>query len=134
MKNFMFACVGACALACAFYFAALGAAQLEHGAGPTQPHQDRVVPDAEATKPTHDALNSEPARDTAGGRGGVTVTQGRWTIVNGTPEQARNIMLLDTATGETWVVCESADGSTGWCRLERSDSRGTSPKPEPSGK
>lgn len=31
---------------------------------------------------------------------------GRFQIVNGTPDMARNIMLLDTETGDAWVACE----------------------------
>jgi len=45
---------------------------------------------------------------------------GRWQIVNGTPEQAGNIMLLDSATGQTWVICTDEQGTRIWCSLERS--------------
>ena|SRR5258705_7463881 len=43
---------------------------------------------------------------------------GRWQIVNGTPEAARNIMLLDTETGDSWITCNGPEG-TGWCMLPR---------------
>ncbi|WP_310569323.1 hypothetical protein [Gemmatimonas sp.] len=45
---------------------------------------------------------------------------GRFVIVNGTPELARNIMLLDTQTGRTWIACTAKDvGSTdsNWCSM-----------------
>lgn len=46
---------------------------------------------------------------------------GRYQIVNGTPGFARNIMLLDTRTGRSWVTCESKDAgtatSTNWCAM-----------------
>jgi hypothetical protein len=43
---------------------------------------------------------------------------GRFQIVNGTPEMAHNIMLLDTWTGRTWMTChDSSSGNDGWCPL-----------------
>jgi hypothetical protein len=30
---------------------------------------------------------------------------GRFQIVNGTPEFAKNIMLIDTQTGDSWIAC-----------------------------
>lgn len=57
------------------------------------------------------------------GRGGQPVVggapNGRFQIVNGTPEMTRNIMLLDTFTGDTWILC-TTEGATGWCRMPRS--------------
>jgi hypothetical protein len=44
---------------------------------------------------------------------------GRWQIVNGTPEMSRNIMLLDTQTGDSWIVCSDSKGVTYWCSLSR---------------
>ena len=44
---------------------------------------------------------------------------GRFQIVNGTPELTRNIMLLDTVTGDTWILC-TTEGASGWCRMPRS--------------
>lgn len=44
--------------------------------------------------------------------------EGRFVIVNGTPDLARNIMLLDTATGESWVSC-TGRGVSGWCKQPR---------------
>jgi hypothetical protein len=41
----------------------------------------------------------------------------RYQIVNGTPAYARNIMLLDTQTGTSWISCNGADGETSWCIL-----------------
>ena len=46
---------------------------------------------------------------------------GRYQVVNGVPSMARNIMLLDTKTGKTWVVCASKDPTvyteTNWCAM-----------------
>ena len=53
--------------------------------------------------------------------------EGRFRVVNGTPEMARHIMLLDTATGQTWVVCDFESGSMGWCRMPKSEVPSTSP-------
>jgi len=47
---------------------------------------------------------------------------GRFQIVNGTPEFASNITLLDTATGDTWLKCTWEDDTSGWCKMRRSDS------------
>ena len=47
---------------------------------------------------------------------------GRWQIVNGTPEITRNIMLLDTETGNSWVTCNGPHGETYWCVITKSDS------------
>ena len=44
---------------------------------------------------------------------------GRFQIVNGTPGYARNIMLLDTETGASWLTCNGEEGATGWCSLPR---------------
>jgi hypothetical protein len=38
--------------------------------------------------------------------------EGRYQIVNGTPELTRNIMLLDTWTGNTWIVCEDKEAAS----------------------
>ena len=38
-------------------------------------------------------------------------------IVNGTPEYAVNIMLLNTHTGESWVNCRGEGGENGWCPM-----------------
>jgi hypothetical protein len=109
MKNFMFACVGLCALAVAFYFASLGTAQMRapsDSGSPPSMSPERVA-----------AIDAMVAAKRA-----ADLAIGRWTIVNGTPDMARHIMLLDTATGDSWIVCDSEDGATGWCRLERGDS------------
>ncbi len=44
---------------------------------------------------------------------------GRFQIVNGTPEMTRNIMLLDTVSGDSWILC-TTEGAQGWCRMPRS--------------
>lgn len=41
---------------------------------------------------------------------------GRYQVVNGTPDVARNIMLLDTASGDTWIYCNE---SPSWCKMPR---------------
>jgi hypothetical protein len=46
---------------------------------------------------------------------------GRFQIVNGTPDLTRNIMLLDTETGDSWILCVTGDNSDGWCRMQRSN-------------
>jgi hypothetical protein len=56
---------------------------------------------------------------------------GRFQIVNGTPEMSRNIMLLDTVTGDTWLYCTLVGGSAGWCKMSRSEVGTVTPeKPE----
>jgi hypothetical protein len=52
---------------------------------------------------------------------------GRYQIVNGTPEYAANIMLLDTATGDSWIKCASEEVGSLWCKMPRSNDA-TSPK------
>lgn len=44
---------------------------------------------------------------------------GRFQIVNPTPQYLRNVMLIDTVTGESWVSCTSKDDQAGWCALPR---------------
>jgi hypothetical protein len=46
---------------------------------------------------------------------------GRYQVVNGTPEIARNIMLLDTVTGDSWILCVGVNDETTWCKIPRSD-------------
>jgi len=43
---------------------------------------------------------------------------GRYQIVNGTPELAHNIMLLDALTGKTWEVCK-IDKEDAWCGMHQ---------------
>lgn len=52
---------------------------------------------------------------------------GRYQIVNGTPELSKNIMLLDTQTGRSWVSC-TVDGQDAWCSQHRYDEGETIPK------
>ena len=60
-----------------------------------------------------------------------SLTSGRYQIVNPEPEgTARNkIMLLDTATGKSWIYCTTKDedgGVTpGWCAMFQSDRTAT---------
>jgi hypothetical protein len=56
----------------------------------------------------------------------VSSAGGRFQVVNGTPDQARNIMLLDSTTGDTWVACADAE-TRGWCRLLRSNATASAP-------
>ncbi|SRR5258708_4171790 len=44
---------------------------------------------------------------------------GRWQIVNPSPPMMRTIMLLDTATGQTWISCETKEAGTAWCDMHR---------------
>ncbi len=55
---------------------------------------------------------------------------GRWQIVNGTPELAHNIMLLDTQTGDTWITCGNKE-STDWCSMSRGYVQAAPKPPEP---
>jgi hypothetical protein len=52
----------------------------------------------------------------------ITNRGGRFQVMNGTPQFARNIMLIDTQTGQTWVVCETKNASsttnTNWCAMD----------------
>ena len=59
----------------------------------------------------------------------VSPAFGRYQIVNGTPEYAANIMLLDTATGDSWINCSSEDIGSMWCKMPRSNGT-TSAKPK----
>jgi len=43
---------------------------------------------------------------------------GRYQVVNGTPEMAKNIMLLDTWTGETWILCGPLNDLGQWCHMQ----------------
>lgn len=45
----------------------------------------------------------------------------RYAVVNGTPQMTRNIMLLDTETGRTWIICGGNDAGTvpSWCPMAR---------------
>jgi hypothetical protein len=45
---------------------------------------------------------------------------GRFQIVNGTPTMTRNIMLLDTQAGTSWVFCTGHNGADTWCVIPRS--------------
>lgn len=48
---------------------------------------------------------------------------GRYQIVNGLPSMARDIMLLDTKTGRTWILCTTKDSTattdSNWCSMKQ---------------
>lgn len=48
---------------------------------------------------------------------------GRWQIVNPTPSVARDTMLIDTQTGETWILCVNEEGGSNWCFVPKTKSR-----------
>ena len=54
---------------------------------------------------------------------------GRYQVVNGTPDSGRNIMLLDTVQGISWIVCDSDTNGVGWCRMPKTDNTAAAPKP-----
>lgn len=62
--------------------------------------------------PAHVAFGQPPRAPSPPIVGGAP--NGRYVIVNGTPELTRNIMLLDTVTGRTWIIC-TVDGTAAWC-------------------
>jgi hypothetical protein len=57
------------------------------------------------------------ARSNATQTRGTPTDPGRWQIVNGTPELARNIMLLDTETGDSWITYNDPQAGVGWCTM-----------------
>jgi hypothetical protein len=81
-------------------------------AGQIGASQDTLPPRVEVPRPSQPAPVSEI---------------GRFQVVNGTPQYAMNIMLLDTVTGDTWIKCGSPETSDTWCKVNRTDSE-TSPK------
>lgn len=46
---------------------------------------------------------------------------GRFRIVNGMPSMMKSVMLLDTQTGKSWVLCNAKDSAattdSGWCAM-----------------
>jgi hypothetical protein len=60
------------------------------------------------------ARPSPPSQPVVGG-----APNGRFQVVNGLPEYATYIMLLDTMTGETWMLCRNTEGDSGWCKMPR---------------
>ena len=44
---------------------------------------------------------------------------GRYQVTNGTPSMSRNIMLLDTVTGHTWILCTDQGGNSAWCKMPK---------------
>lgn len=59
---------------------------------------------------------------------------GRWQIVNPTPNMVRNTMLLDTQTGQAWVTCLDDAGHVAWCGPVKRTSGTITPgsdKPDP---
>jgi hypothetical protein len=59
------------------------------------------------------------ARPNATQTRGTPTDTARRQIVNGTPEVARNIMLLDTQTGDSWITCHDSQAVVGWCMMFR---------------
>jgi hypothetical protein len=57
----------------------------------------------------------------AGAAIGTIPTTGRFQVVDPTPDIVRNVTLLDTATGETWLLCNGKDGTV-WCVVPRTES------------
>lgn len=53
---------------------------------------------------------------------------GRYQVTNPTPSIARNSMLLDTATGQTWVLCLTPTSETEWCAMDRSSATASTAK------
>lgn len=51
----------------------------------------------------------------------VSLSAGRWQVVNGTPENRNTIMLLDTATGATFILCNerpsTLEPAGAWCGM-----------------
>jgi hypothetical protein len=64
----------------------------------------------------------------------VAQPNGRWQIVNPTPEYVGHTMLLDTQTGRIWEVC-TVDKKQSWCAMHRYEEGEVSPvtEKEPSG-
>jgi hypothetical protein len=58
----------------------------------------------------------------------VSLVNGRWQVVNGAPEFKGMVMLLDTATGDTWQSCLTEDQESGWCKMFRSTAGAVSKK------
>ena len=50
-------------------------------------------------------------------------TVGRFQIVNGTPAMSRNVMLLDTLTGDSWQICGANKSINEWCLMARESAK-----------
>lgn len=48
---------------------------------------------------------------------------GRYQVVNPTPDRAMHIMLVDTQTGQTWMIC-MVEGESQWCPMRKSTAPG----------
>jgi hypothetical protein len=63
---------------------------------------------------------------------GAPIPLGRYQIVNPVPSIMRGTMLLDTATGHTWQICQLTDNGvpikgvegSGWCEMTQANGRG----------
>ena len=42
----------------------------------------------------------------------------RFAVSNGTPELARNIMLVDTKGANTWLLCSGENNTSSWCAIQ----------------
>ena len=78
-----------------------------------------------------DDLQQKVAPAGAGDAGRPEV--GRYQVVNPTPAYRRDTILLDTATGHTWITCTIQDNdgkpipgteSNGWCEMSQAIGRG----------
>lgn len=73
---------------------------------------------------------------------GATFQAGRWLLFHGSPRMAYQTILLDTATGSTWIRCQLERGADAWCVMPLTQATSTSdPRPtepttadEPSGR
>jgi hypothetical protein len=63
----------------------------------------------------------QPTQPTPAAQPAQPEIKNRFQIVNGTPELTRNIMLLDTQTGDSWQICGSNKPNeiSGWCLMTR---------------
>jgi hypothetical protein len=61
------------------------------------------------------------------GRAGPTlepkVIVGRWQIVQGPPTGIYRTFLIETGTGETFIICGAKDGPEYWCPVTQAKQR-----------
>jgi hypothetical protein len=56
-----------------------------------------------------------------------TTYAGRWQIVQGPPTGLFRTFLLDTASGQSFIVCTTKEKIDGWCQLEHMSMTGFDP-------
>jgi len=71
---------------------------------------------AQATKPAPSSASS--TRDVAREE---RLAVGRWQVVHGPPTGLYRTFLIDTVTGETFIVCGDPKGVEGWCRMYKAE-------------